>query len=147
MSGRHLAILVALQNVDLPLQLIVLPVQEVNLALQFDDALFVLLILILQVYLLHILHWQVQVVQSEYFVVAYFDLALQVLNDLLVFNNPPLHFLHYLVQLLASLVGSAHLLGPLILLWQQILLHLHSKRGRSDILEAVGFKAALLHRR
>lgn len=48
----HLAILVALEDVNLPLQLIVFPVEEVDLALQFDDTLLVLLVLVLQVDLL-----------------------------------------------------------------------------------------------
>lgn len=54
-SRSHLAVLVALENVHLPLQLIVFSIEEVDLALQLGDALLVLLVLVLQVDLLQVL--------------------------------------------------------------------------------------------
>lgn len=122
----HFSVLVSLQDVDLPLKLVVLPVQEVNLALQFDHALLVLLVLVLQVDLLKILHGRVQIVETQDLLVADLDLALELLDELLLGGEALLHLVHHLVQLLTTVISLSHFLGPLGLLPEEVLLDLHA---------------------
>jgi hypothetical protein len=145
--SRHFAILVALQDVDLPLQLLVLSVQEVDLALQFDDTLLILLVLVLQIDLLEVLNRGVEVVEAQDLLVADFDLVLEFLGELLLGGESLLHLVNDLVQLLAAVVGFPHLLGPLSLLTEKVLLDLHAHGDRAN---AVGIHlcvhtVALLH--
>ena len=123
-SRRHFTVLVSLEDVYLALQFIVLSVQEIDLALQLDDALLVLLVLVLHIDLLKVLDWRVQVVKAENLVIANFDLGLELLRELLFGGEALLHLVQDLVQLLATVICLAHLLRPLVLLPEEVLLDL-----------------------
>lgn len=147
MRRCHFAVLVSLQDIDLPLELFVLSVQEIDLALQFNYTLLILLVLVFQVNLLKILHRRVQVVQTKDLRVPYFDLALQLLDELLFLGKTLLHLVHNLIQLLATVVRLPHLLSPLGLLPEDVLLDLHAHGdgvGARGIHRAV-HSGALLH--
>lgn len=83
--------------------------------------------------------------KPQYLIVTDLGLPFELLQQFLVFDYSPLHLVYNLIQLLATLVGSPHLLGPLLLLREQTLLDLHAHRCRVDILEAIAFEATLLH--
>ena len=80
---RHVAITVSLQDVDLPLELVVLTVQEVHLVLKFDNGSLVLLILVLQIQFLKVLGWSIQIMEAQNFIVSDLDLVGQFLGKLL----------------------------------------------------------------
>ena len=128
-GGRHLAVLVTLEYVNLALQFVVLSVQEVHLSLQLDNTLLVLLVLVLQIDLLKILDGCVKVVEAEDLFVTDLDLGFEVLGELLLSGEPLLHLVQDLVQLVATVICLAHLLGPLILLSEEVLLYLEADSG------------------
>ena len=80
---RHVAITVSLQDVDLPLELVVLTVQEVHLVLKFDNGSLVLLILVLQIQFLKVLGWSIQIMEAQNFIVSDLDRVGQFLGKLL----------------------------------------------------------------
>lgn len=124
MGGSHLAVLVTLEYVNLALQFIVLSVQEIHLALQLDNTLLVLLVLVLQIDLLKILHRCVQIVKTENLFVTDLDLGFEVLRELLLSREALLHLVQDLIQLLATVICLAHFLRPLVLLSEEVLLYL-----------------------
>lgn len=128
LRGSHFAILIALEDVHLPLELFVLPVQEVYLALQLDDALLVLLILVLEVDLLKVLSRRVEVVKAEYLFITHLDLAFEILREFLLDCQSLLHLVQDLVELLAAVVSFAQFLSPLVLLPEDVLLNLQAHR-------------------
>ena len=79
----HVAITVSLQDVDLPLELVVLAVQEVHLVLKFDNGSLVLLILVLKIQFLKVLGWSIQIMEAQNFIVSDLDLVGQFLGKLL----------------------------------------------------------------
>lgn len=85
--------------------------------------------------------------QPQDLVVSDLDLGLQVFHDLLVLYNALLHLEHYLVELLAALVGSSHLLSPLVLVGQQVLLDLEAESSGVDVLSTLRLEGTLLYRR
>lgn len=115
-GSRHFSILITLQDIYLALQFLVLSVQEVHLTLELDDALLILLILVLHIDLLKILDRCVQVMEAQDLVVTDLDLVFEFLSELLLGGEALLHLVNDLVQLLATVVSLAHFLGPLSLL-------------------------------
>ena len=63
LSSRQVAVLIAFEDVNLSLQLVIFSVQEIHLTLKLLDALFVLLILVLQIKFLQILGRRIKLVQ------------------------------------------------------------------------------------
>lgn len=122
----HVSILITLQDIALPLQLIIFLVQEIDLVLKFLDSLFVLLVLVMEVDLFQILNWLVEVMESQNFIVSHLDLLLEISCEFFLLCDLLLESAEHLVILLTSLIGFTNLLRPLVLIGQDSLLNLES---------------------
>jgi len=72
--------------------------------------------LVLQVDLFEVLGWLVQVVESQNFIVSYFDFGGKVLSELLFRSKAMLKLLDGVVVSLASFISLSYFLRPLILI-------------------------------
>jgi len=72
--------------------------------------------LVLQVDLFEVLSWLVQVVESQNFIVSYFDFGGKVLSELLFRSKTMLKLLDGVVVSLASFISLSYFLRPLILI-------------------------------